>query len=253
MADSEISILIKAVDEVSATTKRIEDNLGKMSSETAKQTKTMGDSFKEAQGNLLILGQAASSVDRIFDSYNNLQLRLENASIRVEEAQKNQRDATYNLKKVMEDATSTSDDIAKAQDDLATASNRVTVAQNNQARANNAVIGTYINIGMQGLVLLGSIPSLIKAIVGLGISAWSLVPALTAVTIAGAPLWVIVLAIAAAIAGIIALIMNWDSVTWALGVAWNWLSENVLTPVWNVMKEIGKWIEFLFYLYIKKE
>lgn len=244
VADSEIQILIKAIDEVSGTTKRIEENISKMADETAKQTKTMGQAFKESTGSLLVLGQAASSVDRIMDSYQNLQLRLENASIRVEEAQKNQRDAQYNLKKVMEDAKSTTDDIAKAQDDLDTATNRVTVAMNNQSRVGNAVIGTYIGIGMQVVTLVASIPALITAVSTLGISLWSLVPALTTVTVVGLPLWAVVLAIAGAVAGIIALIVYWDEVSWALGVAWNWLSENILKPIWKVLVEMFKWVEF---------
>ena len=68
MAENEISILIKAVDEISSTVKKIESNITSMSVESAKQTKALSSSFSAVQGNLLVLGQAASRVDTIFSS-----------------------------------------------------------------------------------------------------------------------------------------------------------------------------------------
>jgi len=197
--ETELQILIKAIDEVSGTVKDIEKTVSGMSKEVTKQTAKTEKAFQSSTDSLLALGNAASSVDRIFDSYQNLQLRLENAAIRVEEAQKNQRDAQYNLNKVMSDGTATAEDIAKAQDDLDTATNRVTVAMNNQARAGNAVVGTYINIGVQVVTLIASLPKLWESVVILGKAIWGLVPALTSVTVAGAPLWIIILAVIAAL------------------------------------------------------
>ena len=201
MSESEVKIVIRAVDETSATLKSVENN-----------TLSAMDAFQKQTNTLISLGNAASSVDNIFDSYQNLQGRLENAAIRVEEAQKNQRDAQYKLNKVVADGTSTAEDIAHAQDDLATASNRVTIAQNNQERANNQVIGTYINMGVQMVTLVGSLPKLITGVISMTASAWASIPAIyaqaagfLAITIAGAHLWAILLAIIAAVTAAVVL------------------------------------------------
>jgi len=195
MSESEIKIIVKAVDDASATLKQVENS-----------TLSAMDTFQKQTTALISLGNAAASVDSIFDSYQNMQGRVENASIRVEEAQKNLRDAQYRLNKVLKDGKSDAEDIAKAQDDVATSANRVKIAQNNQERANNQVLGTYINMGVQITTLLGSLPTLIKTVGFLTTTAWASIPALAAqaagflaITIAGAPLWVILLAIIAAV------------------------------------------------------
>ena len=106
MADAEIQILIKAVDEMSSTLKKVETNIGTMTKNSEKQTKSLGSAFTKLQGDLLILGNAASRVDSIFSSYVSMQLRLENATERV----------------------------IGAQDRLTEAQDRLTEAQSNQER-----------------------------------------------------------------------------------------------------------------------
>jgi len=211
MEDNKVEIIIKAIDEVSATTKEIENKIAGMSKQIETSSKNMVNSFQKGIGSLIAIGNAAASVERIFSSYQNLQLRLENAAIRVEEAQKNQRDAQYNLNKVMRDGTSTAEDIAKAKDDLDTATNRVTVALNNEKRAHGQILGTYIQMGVQVAVLVASLPALWTGIVGLTTAAWASVPALggmaagfLSISIAGAPLWIVLTAIIAAVAAVAA-------------------------------------------------
>lgn len=274
----EIDIIIKAIDETTGPIKDVQDSVNGMAKQTEKAQKSVSESFQQSTGNLIALGNAASTVDNIFSAYTNLQLRLENAAIRVEEAQKNERDAIYNLNKVMSDSEATAEDVAKAKDDLSTASNRVQVAMNNQARAQNAVIGSYINMGVQGLTLLASLPNVWKAVVQLGTGVWSLVPSLYAaasgflsITIAGAPLWAILLAVIAAIAAIIVVYYKWKDITiWLLDImlkfakflilswvkiktAWEvvWASiKNFFISIWNgiidfLQKAVNKAIDII--------
>jgi len=250
MADTQIEILIKAVDEFSTTLKKIDKNTTTMAKDVTKQTETMGESFSRAQGNVLVLGQAALSVGNIFDTYENTQIRVENASIRVEEAQKNVRDAQYELQKVMSDSTATAADIAKAQDDLATSSNRLTVAENGLQKANGDVWKSWVEMGLQGITLLASLPTLISTVISLGTALWTGVPALyaqaagfLAITVAGAPLWAIILAIIAAVALIIIIFKNWDDITRVLGEAWLWLKDKVFQPVWDFLVGFYNWVK----------
>ena len=86
MPDQEISILIKAVDEATATLKNIEKQMvssGKNMQETSKNT---ANAFTKTQGALLQLGQVAQGVHNIFETYERVNLRLENAQDRVENA-----------------------------------------------------------------------------------------------------------------------------------------------------------------------
>lgn len=251
MADEQINILIKAVDEATAAINNVNKNIQNFSKESKKQTESLGQSFTKLQGDLLVLGNAAASVDRIFSSYTNLQLRLENATERVTGAQERLADAQKTLTRLQQDGEASAEDLEDAQLAVDRATRGLTVSQNNLAKAQGAVVGTYINMGIQSLVLLGSIPSLIKAFVGFGTTLFTtVVPALTATTIAGAPLWAIILAIAAAIAGIILIIKNWDSVSNFLGDTWTWLVENVLVPALRILIEIAKWIEFVLLPFI---
>ena len=96
--DNEIQILISAVDNISATVNKIESNLDSMNTNVQAQTEATSMSFSKVQGNLLLLGQTVASVDHIFDSYENLQLRLENATDRVSNAQDRLAKAQMNLK-----------------------------------------------------------------------------------------------------------------------------------------------------------
>lgn len=164
MPETSIEILIRAVDEVSATTKRIEDSIGSMSKEVEKQTKSVSMSFEEQIGIIVSLGSAVASVDRIFDSYSNLQLRLENATERVNGAEDRLAKAQYNLNKVVKSGTATLEDINEAQRDVESSTRSLTIAQNNLERSQNAVLGTYINIGLQLLNLIVAVPKIVSAI-----------------------------------------------------------------------------------------
>ncbi len=189
MADEQVSILITAIDDVSKKLDNIKKNVEDMTSNSAKQTKSLSEAFSEAQGNLLILGNTASRVDSIFDSYANMQLRVENASTRVYEAQKNVRDAQYALSKTMKDSSAAVEDVAKAKDDLETANNRLMMSQNNLERTNNAVTGTYIQMGMSIVTVIASIPNLIVAVNSLTTAA---------IAFCATPLGMTLLAVAAA-------------------------------------------------------
>jgi methyl-accepting chemotaxis protein len=170
MADAEIAILIKAVDEATATLKKIEGQVEDTNKNIQKQTEETSKTFDKQMGSILVLGQAASSVDRIFDSYENMQLRVENATDRVANAQDNLRNAQYKLQKVMEDSTSTADDVKNAEQNVESASRSLEIAQNRLAITNNQVIGTYIQIGMQSITLIQTLPTLTKAIQGLTVA-----------------------------------------------------------------------------------
>jgi len=168
MAEDEIRIIINAVDNMSATIDKIEKNLNKANQNILKQTKVTSKGFTEQTGNLLVLGQAAASVDRIFSSYQNMQLRIENATERVTGAQDRLAEAQYELNKVIDSGTASLEDIEQAQRKVDSASRGLTIAQNNLERANNAVVGSYINMGMQSVTLIASYNKIKDAIVALG-------------------------------------------------------------------------------------
>lgn len=171
MADAEIQILVSLKDEMTAGFERIQSTLEKGNKSIQKQTEITSKSFTEQMGSLLVLGQAASTVDNIFSSYTNLQLRLENATERVTGAQDRLAEAEYRLKKVTNDASSTTDDIKNAERQLEAASRGLTIAQNNIARANNQVIGTFISMGLQVTTLIAQMPVLIKTLKELAVAA----------------------------------------------------------------------------------
>lgn len=163
MADAQVQILIQAVDDMSKTVKNIEKTLEGMNKNVQKQSEQTSKAFTKQQGNLLILGQAAQSVDNIFSSYTNMQIRVENAAERVMGAQDRLADAHSDLNKVMRDSKSTSEDVADAHRRVEVASRTLTISLNNQKRTNDAVIGTYINMGTQVLVLIKDLPVLIES------------------------------------------------------------------------------------------
>lgn len=173
MAESEIQILIRAVDEVSATMKRIESNLEKSNKAIQDSNKQTMKTWNDQVGGLLVLGQAVQSVDNIFSAYTNLQLRLENATERVNGAQDRLAKAQRNLAKVQRDVNASSEDLADAQQEVTAASRGLTVAQNNLAKANNAVFGTYIQMGLAAGQLIASLPTLIKTVRSLEITVGS--------------------------------------------------------------------------------
>ena len=228
MADEQITILIKAVDEMSAVVKKIEGNIEDLNSKTLKQNETTTQSFQNQVRTLLVLGNVASSVDRIFSSYQNLQLRLENATERVTSAQERlisaqeklldvqrsaQRlaidleklsikerdskkkltklnetladmirrhvlpsskryketlqeiqDEELNLKEIKLDSKQAQEknaqDIVTAKRQIEMSTRSLTIAENNLERANNQVIGTYINMGTSALSAVSSLAQL---------------------------------------------------------------------------------------------
>ena len=167
MADAEIEIIIRAVDETSATMKRIEGTVEQTNKNILKQTKETSKGFQEQTGNLLVLGQATASVDRIMDSYTNLQLRLENASERVANAQDRLTDAQYELNKLMKSGTASAEDLQQAQRKVESANRGLTISQNNLAKANNAVFGTFVNMAIQGVTLIASFGKIKVAIMAM--------------------------------------------------------------------------------------
>jgi len=185
MADAELAILIKAVDEVTATMKKIEGTLEDSNKNIQKQTEKTSEAFDKQMGSILVLGQAANSVDRIFDSYQNMQLRVENASERVEGAQDRLKDAQYELNKVMKNGTATAEDIAQAQAKVESATRSLTIAQNRLEITNNQVIGTYIQIGMQSITLIKTLPTLIASIESLTVAGLAFVATPLGMTIVG--------------------------------------------------------------------
>jgi exonuclease VII small subunit len=104
MADSEIQIVIKAIDEASATLKKIEGTVASSNKSIQKTTENTGNAFTRTQGALLQLGQAAQSVHNIFETWQrrtimveNAQDRLENATLRLKQANEDLVQATSKL------------------------------------------------------------------------------------------------------------------------------------------------------------
>jgi len=166
MAETEVQILIKAIDEASSVLEKVKKNVEGSEKKIKTQTEKTTKAFNSQMDSLIAIGNAANAVDNIFSSYHNLQLRLENATERVTGAQDRLRNAQYNLSKVQRDTTSTSEDLAQAQREVDSATRAVTISQNNLARANNMALGTYISMGVQALSLIKSLPLLIKGIQG---------------------------------------------------------------------------------------
>ncbi len=164
MADQSIEILLKIQDEMSSTLKRIEGNLEDFNNKVTKQNQVSTKTFQEQTTSLLALGNAAQSVDNIFSSYTNLQLKLENATERVTGANDRLEDSQRRLNKLAKEGKKGSEEYADAQRELERAQRQVTIAENNLARANNQVIGTYLNMGVQSIALIGSLPKLAGSI-----------------------------------------------------------------------------------------
>jgi hypothetical protein len=149
----EVNIIIKAVDEASKQLELINKNLNNLNSTTKISSKTQADatkSFETSLTSMIALGNTANSVNHIFDSYNNLQMRIENAELRVIDA----RERVNELIAEGKEGTKEYND----------AVNRLTISQNNLERTQSRVIDTYINIGIQTASIINSIPTLIKGI-----------------------------------------------------------------------------------------
>lgn len=170
MADAEIEVLIKVVDEMSGKLTDIEGRIDNYQKANQNASEAVTKSWQDQMTGLIALGNAAQSVDNIFSSYQNLQLRLENAAERVTGAQERLEDAQEKLNRLMKDGSAKASDLADAQKEVDRASRSLTIAENNQARAQNMIVGAYINMGVQTMVLIGSIPKLVVAIKALTVA-----------------------------------------------------------------------------------
>ena len=166
-ADAEVQILISAVDNVSKEVQNIGKSLEGMQRDVNTGNKQLQTTFNDVTNNILVLGNAAQRVDSIFSSYQNIQLRLENASERVIGAQDRLATTQYELNKVMKDGKSTAEDIAEAKRKVEAATRSLTISQNNQARTQNMLIGTYINMGVQTVSLIAMLPKMTTMVQGL--------------------------------------------------------------------------------------
>ena len=164
MADAEVQILISAIDNISKEVQTISKNLQTMQKDVISNNKKFQKSFDDVSINVLALGQAANRVDTIMSSHTNMQLRLENASERVTGAQERLTEAQYNLNKVTQSGTASASDVTEAQRKVDSSARSLTISQNNQARMQNMVIGTYINIGVQVTNLIAMYPKLVKSV-----------------------------------------------------------------------------------------
>lgn len=168
MSDAEVQILIQAVDNVSKVMQNIEKTLDSSNKQIKKQTENTSEAFKEQTGKLIKLGQSVQTVDNIFDNYQNMQIRIENATERVNGATDRLADAQYNLSEVMKSGTASAEDIANAQRQVESAQRGLIVSTNNLTRANNEVIGTMINMGIQSASLIAMNPILGISLLALG-------------------------------------------------------------------------------------
>ena len=196
MAENEIQILIKAVDEATATLKNIEKSVADNGKKIQEHNVSLGNSFQNVTNTLLAVGNAAQAVDRIWSSYQNMQIRLENASLRVESAQDRVADVQLKLNRLVRDGKMGSDDYQDAQKELERANRGLTISENNLQKAQNAVVGTYISIGLQVTSLIRSLPVLIGQINATTISVNGLKVAL-------APIVAIATVITVAIGGLV--------------------------------------------------
>ena len=97
MADSEIQILIKAVDQVTATMKGIESSLKTSNSNVQKSNQSLSDSFSKVQGAMLNLGQIAQGIHSIFETQERVTRNLENSQDRLQNAELRLSQATETL------------------------------------------------------------------------------------------------------------------------------------------------------------
>lgn len=200
MADAEIQILISAQDKISGQLKSIEGKIQDFSSQNQKATEKMTAAWTKGTQSLIAIGNAAASVDAIFSAMTNLTLRLENAQLRLITSQESLTDAMEGSKRAGRDLERAQRELAAAEKNrfrdfdryerallnVESAQERVTdankqeeraarslqIAQNNLERANNAVLGTYINIGVQSLTLATSVfPMLVNSLRAVGVAA----------------------------------------------------------------------------------
>jgi len=296
LADSQIEVVIKAVDEISGTIKNIEGKIDGLQKQAEANGHAIGKTFQDMGGAVLVLGQSVDRVIGIMNMWQNYNIRLENAQDRlltsidnVTKAQWNLEDATKavakafqsietaqknlkkaqddkkkadeelikaqeNVKKVMADSnsgasdikkayadldkaqknvTKTTEDVTTAEEDILTASENYEAAIRKQVEAKMALdaanrimerseravqktqndgIQVMLQMGLQSATLLLSIPTMVSSIVTLATANGGLAASLTAVSIAGLPVWAVILAIIAAVALVIGIVMRWSEI-----------------------------------------
>src|SRR3990167_10412754 len=212
MAESEISILIRAVDDATRTLNNVRGGLEDLDKGTKSLNKTQESSnktFQESTNSLIAVGNAVSTVDNIVSSYQNLQIRTENAELRLIESRQSLQEQTQKLngaqveynqavRKYGENSSQAQEAAAKLRQEnlnMETAVRRLEIAQNNLARAQNAVFGSMLNIGVQSLGLIATLPTLIG-----GIQKMAVAMGILNLSMAGAV--GIAIAIAAVVAGL---------------------------------------------------
>lgn len=145
---------------------------------------------------------------------------------------------TRNLANIIEKLKPVIDAVIRAGTDIANALGPVVVAIADFALNSEAAIPILAGLGA---VLLAALAPAI----------WSAVQATWAFTgaLLANPVTWIVLAIGALVAAIVALAMNWDAVTTAVGSAFSWLWETIIRPVvdwivdaWNLLGSVAAWV-----------
>lgn len=185
----QLTILIKGQDEISKELDKISGKLDGFVSSNQRQTKKLNESWESNINTLIAVGNIASTVDNIFSSLTNLEIRLENATERLANAQDTLTDATERTKRaqqslndiqknydfvlknnlettefgqrVLEEYEKRQIAVVDARKQEERATRGLTIAQNGLDRAQNQVLGTYINVGVQTA-------SLTKSLGGLG-------------------------------------------------------------------------------------
>lgn len=215
--DSEIQIVITAVDEMSDKIDKIEGKLDDMSTTTERSSKSMANSFEMTVQGLVSIGNIVNATNNIFQTYENMQIKLENAQDRVANSKDNLTNAELRLKRAKEDLITTIHDEKRTDEDMIRAEENIDIAQRGVEKStNNLEIAqrrlektqhdvwiTYVNMGVQIGGLLLSIPTAIVAIGKLSAGFYGMAAATWAAT---APLLIylgIAIAVAAAIYDII--------------------------------------------------
>lgn len=199
MADATLQILIEAQDKFSITLDSFGKKLDKIANNSKKSTDILSSGFLNTTNSLIRMGNMAATVDNIFSSLQNMELRLENANERLANAQDRVTDSNINLqratrklsdlegialhvrkfhlentefgRKVLDDYTNASERVTDAQKEQERAERGLVISENNLARAQNMVVGMYIQIGIQSLTLATTIfPMLVTALEAVGLA-----------------------------------------------------------------------------------
>ena len=164
MADAQIEILIKVVDDFSKRLNDIEKSVTDTSKVVKEQSKSISDGFNTSTNALLALGNAASSFDNILSTSTNTIIRLENAQDRLLNSQDRLEDSQRKLNTLSEQGKEGTEEYADAQREHERATRNLSIAQNNLERVQGQLIGTYINLGIQTITLIASLPKLAESV-----------------------------------------------------------------------------------------